>query len=75
MEHMTEKRDDFAWLLEVLRGRRENPHRQRGGRQEYETVDQIFERRTARKRTWKTILLFLIEIIPPLLVFIILLLS
>ncbi|MDG6964898.1 MAG: hypothetical protein JRN27_06795 [Nitrososphaerota archaeon] len=59
---MAEKRDDFAWIFDLL-GKREGRAAPRSG-EGYETVDQIFERRTRQKRTWKAVARLIIQLLP-----------
>ena len=70
---MNNKRDDFAWILELRHQNRAGSSRQHPRGQSYETVEQIFERRTKRRNRWKAIIILLLEVALPLIVFLLLL--
>lgn len=59
---MANKRDDFGWLLELMRGAsRAPPGREHGG-EGYETPEQIYERRSRRQKRYRTIIVYLLQI-------------
>lgn len=69
---MAGKRDDFAWILELLHEtRRGSPRRSQRGAG-YETVEELFERRTNRRKKWKSIIVLLLQIALPFIIFLLL---
>lgn len=70
---MGAKRDDFAWILDVLHeARRDSPGRAPRGAG-YETPEQIYERRVTKRKKWRNILVLLLQIAIPFIIFLLLL--
>ena len=68
-----DKRDDFAWMLELLRRNRLGQTRGRAGGQSYETAEQIYERMMKRRNRLKTIIALILQLAIPLIIFLFLL--
>ena len=68
-----DKRDDFAWMLELMRRGSLGPAKGRAGGQGYETAEQIYERRMKRRNRLKTIIALLLQLAIPLIIFLFLL--
>lgn len=58
------QRDDFAWIVDLVSSRRRAPARSRPGREGYENVEQILDRRAQAKRRRKAILQLLLQMLP-----------
>lgn len=69
---MAGKRDDFAWILELVHAARRGSPRgpQRGA--SYETVEQLYERRVNRRRKWRSIIILILQIALPFIIFLLL---
>lgn len=67
---MAKRRDDFAWIVELMKGTRRPQVRIDAVRQGYESVDQIFERRTRKKKSLGRFIILLIELLPFIMMFI-----
>lgn len=72
---MVESHDDFEWIVRALRGARAPRRSGRETRTGYESVDQIFERRTASKEKRKRLMVLLAQMIPLVIVLLWLLLA
>lgn len=59
---MATKRDDFAWLLELVRGAPRAPQGRDQHAEGYETPEQIYERRTRRQKRYRTLIAYLLQI-------------
>lgn len=71
---MTRKRDDFAWVVDLIEGRRREPRADRLGRGAFENVDQILERRAEKKRRMKAMVQLLLQLLPILVIMLLFLL-
>lgn len=60
---MGQRRDDFAWILELVRAKTRPPTRRRPGWEGYGSVDQILERRAQRNRMRRAVIQILMQVV------------